>query len=113
MLRYISKYRNCQLSFVAFQIGDQIVLQNGVERIEYNALEDANYSTVNVLEDIDSEDNFGESEAVFTDWKDSVHSENIKNESEKVLDKTDGLMGHVHHEVVIDNIDDVVITKDN
>ena len=101
------------LSFVAFQIGDQIVLENWVETTENNALEDANCSTVNVFEDTDSEDNFVESETVFTDWKDSVHSESIKNESEKVLAKTDGLMGHVHHEVVIDNIDDVVITKDN
>ena len=76
-------------------------------------MEDANCSTVNVLEDTDSEEMFCESENVFTDWKDSVPSESIKNESEKVLSKTDGLMGHVHQEVVIDNIDDVVIVKDN
>jgi len=47
----------------------------------------------------------------FKDWKHSVEEEKQINEAGKVLEKTDGLMGHVKQEVIIDNNRLVVTQK--
>ena len=85
-----------------------------VETCEDSVLNDATCNSLNVRKNTYSGDNLGDSclsEVYFKDCKDSVESEAIKNESEKVLAKTDGLMGHINQEVVIDNLEDHVMTK--
>ena len=67
----------------------------------------------NIIERSDDEDNIGDSENLFTDWKDSVMSESLKNENEKVIAKTDGLMGHINEVVVMDEVAETKITKAN
>ena len=77
-------------------------------------MKDVKENVVNVCENYASEDALGDScktEDNFKDWKDSVKSEAIRNENEKVLAKTDGMMGNMKKEAVIDKIEDIVLSK--
>ena len=50
---------------------------------------------------------------LFKDGKDPVMSDSLKNENEKVIEKTDGLMGHINEVVVMDEVAETKITKAN
>ena len=77
-------------------------------------MKDVKENVVNVCENYALEDALGDScktEDNFKDWKDSVKSEVIRNENEKVLAKTDVMMGNMKKEAVIDKIEDIVLSK--
>ena len=76
-------------------------------------MKDAKHGNIKIIERSDDEDNIGDSENLFTDWKDSVMLESLKKENEKVIAKTDGLMGHINEVVIIDEVAETKITKAN
>ena len=65
---------------------------------------------IEVLMTIDEKENLKCAVNEFEDWKTSVKSEEIENEREKIIAKTDGLMGH-KCPVIDDDEDHVKLTN--
>ena len=101
------------ISSLCFQIVNVDIIEHAIETIQDCIMEDAKHGNINIIENIVCNDNIDDSENLFTDWKDSVKSEGLKNESENVIAKTDGLMGHINQEVVIDDLADSLKAKAN
>jgi len=79
------------------QNGDQ---QNNTEADEEENEDDSSEEEDKQADSLDIEGINGDN---FKDWKHSVEEGAQKNEAEKVLEKTDGLMGHLKQEVNMDN----------
>jgi hypothetical protein len=111
---HVSKLVTYFIIFLCFQIVNMDLIDHAIETIQDCIMKDVNHGNINIIESSDEDDdNIGESENLFIDWKDSVKSEGLKNEQENVIAKTDGLMGHIIQEVVIDELADSLNTKAN
>ena len=108
-----SKHVTYFISYLCFKIVNGDNIDKAIETIQDCIMKDAKHGSINIIENSDCDDNIADSENLFTDWKDSVKSEGLKNESENVIAKTDGLMGHINQEVVIDDLADSLKTKAN